>query len=96
MSAPMGTGKTTWLAHIWRYDPFSGTASVCVVTHRTLLALLISAKGGLLHYLEDGPLPAEARERLGRWTLLDRARLAVVLNSVWRVGEAKYKVFDSG
>jgi hypothetical protein len=42
VSAPMGAGKSTWLEYLLRDGPFS-EASVCVLTHRSLLALEIAA-----------------------------------------------------
>jgi hypothetical protein len=97
VSAPMGTGKTSWLKYLLNKGRFSDASrtSACVLTHRSLLALQIAKKCGLVYYLErlKRPLTAAEVTRLNKWTLQDEARLVVVVNSLWRVGEgAGYKV----
>lgn len=66
-----------------------------MLTHRSLLALQIAAKCGLVNYLEqlNRPLTADEPWRLDKWTLHYETWLVVVINSLWRVGEvARYKV----
>jgi hypothetical protein len=94
IAAPMGTGKTSWLSYLTRVGPFRD-ASVCVVTHRSLLALQIAAKCGLTNYLDEmnRPLTEEEAWRVNKWTLQDADRLVVVINSLWRLGpRTRFKV----
>jgi hypothetical protein len=72
ISSPMGTGKTTWLAYLCKVGACRD-ASVCVVTHRTLLALQIAQKCGLANYFDklNRPLTTEEIERIGAWVLED-------------------------
>jgi Origin of replication binding protein len=93
ISSPMGTGKTTWLAYLCKVGACQD-ALVCVVMHRMLLGLQIAQKCGLANYLDklNWPLTTEEIERIGAWVLEDVRRVAVVLNSLWRVGDAWYKV----
>ena len=42
--------------------------------------------------MEQWDLSLEERMTLGKWTLQDMSWLAVVLNSVWKVGNAIFKL----
>jgi hypothetical protein len=56
------------------------------------LASQIAKKCGLTSYIERTNLTPEERVTLGKWALQDLSRLAVVLNSVWKVGNACFKL----